>query len=163
MNNTHPDCSARRPSLRSQSAEQLLLLGQWGSGLTVLCAQARGGPDQASTRHEELLSEKDLCHIVSWPGGGTTWGGEWGGLREGWISDMGLKKQGAGGRSMFSALRARCSGLWSQRCPGRQRASGQRICQTGMTHRLKSSPLSQSLEGSSIWWFLQGQKKPQKL
>lgn len=59
----------------------------------MLCAQARGGPDQASTRHEELSSQKDLCHVVSWPGGGTTWGGEWGGLGEGWVSDMGLKKK----------------------------------------------------------------------
>lgn len=60
---------------------------------------------------------------------------------------------------MFSASTARCSGLRSQRCPGRQSASGWRICQRGMIHPLTSSPLSQSLEGSSIWWSLRRFKK----
>lgn len=60
----------------------------------MLCAQARGGPDQASTRHEELSSQKDLCHIVSWPGGGTTWGGEWGGSWGGVDLRHGAEKTG---------------------------------------------------------------------
>lgn len=96
----------------------------------MLCAQARGGPDQASTRHEELSSQKDLCHVVSWPGGGTTWGGEWGGLGEGWVSDMGLKKKT---KKTRRRVEDQCSVPYGPIAPG----YGVRDVQESSTHQVK--------------------------
>lgn len=55
---------------------------------------------------------------------------------------------GAGVWQMFSDSVARCFEL--QRCPGRRSASGGRTFHRGTSRRPASSPLSRSLEGSSI-------------
>lgn len=61
----------------------------------MLYGQARGGLDQASTRQEEKFMTRDLCHVVSWPGDGTTWGGR-GGLGVKWVSDGDIGEKEAG-------------------------------------------------------------------
>lgn len=58
---------------------------------------------------------------------------------------------------MFSASAARCSEF--RRCPERRSASGGRTFHRGTLRRPASSPLSRSLEGSSIWWSLRGGTK----
>lgn len=106
---------------------------------------------------ERDFMTRDLCHVVSWPGNRATWGLR-GGLVEERVSDGGRGETKVRVWYMFSASMARCSELRIQTCPGRRSALCWRICQKVTPHHPTSSPLSRSLEESSIWWFLQRHK-----